>query len=116
MASCYESLHIPLKDGTEFISLHDETNYDPSTCDTCDFDATYTNDIRITTTNNELHVVFDNSYEYVFTTASAIKVFCTINITEMTEREFLSYLVEKFKEIGHISELKIKGTCEDIVL
>lgn len=98
-------LNIPLADGNKFISYRDDSYYHDG-CPTCDYGSSYINELTIRTTNHIMEITVDQMYEYAINTATVICVFAT-NIKEMTEKEFLDYLKEKFIEIANGCDITI---------
>lgn len=110
----YSTLKFPFKDGAEFVSFSDESSFEAGTCGTCDFGSEYINNICVQTTHNRLKVSFNAMYEFAFTTAEAIRIFCAVNTRDMTEREFLAYLVESFQYFTSLDTLSIDGRDSDL--
>lgn len=97
---------IKLADGNEFLYYNDSTHC-YSGCPTCDYGSEYINDISIETTNYTVQVEFNQMYEYAFDTATAIKMFA-VDLSSMSEDDFIKYLDEKFHEVATPEQFEIK--------
>lgn len=98
-------LNIKLADGNEFISYNDD-HYSYGGCPTCNYGSKYINEIDIRTTHFDIHVMYNQMYDYSFTAADAIGMFA-VDLRSMTEKEFIDYLDKSFHEIEKPDEFKI---------
>lgn len=105
-------LGIKLADGNQFLCYNDNTSHYDG-CPTCDYGSEYINDISIETTHYRIQVEFNAMYEYAFDTATAIKMFA-VDLSSMSEDEFVNYLDEKLHEIRTPERFEInkKGECK----
>lgn len=75
-----------------------------SGCETCDYGSEYIQFIAITLTKYEIEIKLNRMYEYAFSQADAITLFCENyeKISHMKELEFCDFLrdwlVEKYGE------------------
>ena len=106
------NLDIIFKDGNKF-EYYDDDSYHYSGCPTCDFGSEYINEITIKTTNYKINIEFNQMYSFAFTTADAIKIFA-IGIKEMTEKEFVDYIISTIKELDSVQYIKVNGKEIDL--
>lgn len=99
--------NIKFSDGNEFIYYNDDTEHYPG-CETCDYGSEYINNIYIETTNYKVDIVFNQMYEYAFSTSDAIRIFATVKLSDMTEREFIDHLEYSFRGMDGLQEFTYK--------
>lgn len=89
-------LNLLFADGNKLISYNDDTYHTPG-CPTCDYGSQYVNDISIVTTNYHINIVFNQMYEFAFSTADAIAIFA-VDLSNMTEQDFINHIDKRIHE------------------
>lgn len=84
---------LKLKDGA--ITNIESDNWKTDGCPTCDYGAEYITELNVKTTGFSVKIEFADENDYV-STATILSVFLkNVNIiTEMTERQFINWLIE----------------------
>ena len=98
-----------------------DTGYDYiSGCPTCDWGAERTNYVKIELTNLIIEFILTQTYDYPFETykislSDLVKLFAIQNPENMTQNEFVLYIVEKItKEYSRFSvRITSRGIMED---
>lgn len=98
-------LNIAFADENELIDL-DEDSYSYGGCPTCDYGSQYINEITLYTTNYTIEAVFNQMYEYAFSTADAIKILA-VDLRSMTEEDFVKHIDTKFHEFDALEKFEI---------
>ena len=87
---------LELKDGA--VTNIESDNWKTDGCPTCDYGAEYITELYVKTTSLSIEIEFKDECDYV-STATILSVFLqNVNIiTEMTERQFVNWLIEILK-------------------
>ena len=92
---------IKMVDGGLVTYTDDFEQYDG--CPTCDYGSEYITEINITLTKYKIYIKTNQMYEYVVTEGQMMKLFLSEynTIQTMTEKEFVNWFENKFREITH---------------
>lgn len=92
---------IKMVDGGLVSYSDDFTSY--AGCETCDYGSEYITEINITLTKHEIYIKTNQMYEYVITEGQMMRLFLgEYNMIQtMTEKEFVNWFENKFREITH---------------
>lgn len=99
-------LDIKFADGN-MLQTYEDDSYARLGCPTCDYGSCYTNDITIRTTNYVIAILFQQMYEYAFSTADAIRIFA-VDLSNMTEEEFIKHIDTEVHKFDALEEYCVK--------
>ncbi len=91
---------IDLKDGA--IKSIEYDSWSTRGCETCDYGSNYVNEYDFVLSNGRVHIDVNNMYEYAFSEGDMMKILLTNadNIKELTEKEFINWIICEIKSVG----------------